>query len=113
MGDLMLELLKPALDLPIVGEVRGKGLLTGVEFAADKEKRTPFDPAQGVTAAVVKAVFERGVLIMPGSPGLIDGVAGDHIAVSPPFTIAESEVRHTAEVIIEAIEEVGRQLGYA
>ena len=113
MGRLMFELLKPALDLPIVGEVRGgRGLLAGVEFVTDKEKRTPFDPARGVTAAVVKSVFDKGVLIMPGAPGLIDGVNGDHIAVSPPFTITEPDVRRTAEVILESVDEVGKQLGY-
>ena len=113
MGDLMFELLKEGLDLPIVGEVRGgRGLLAGVEFVRDKERRTPFDPAEGVTAAVVKAAFDKGVLIMPGAPGIIDGVNGDHIAVSPPFTIEEAEVRRSVEAVLESIDKVGKQLGY-
>ena len=68
-------------------------MLAGVEFVTDKEKRTPFDPKEGVAAAVVKSVFDKGVLIMPGAPGIIDGVNGDHVAISPPFTIDESGVR--------------------
>ena len=109
----MYELLKEGLDLPIAGEVRGgRGLLAGVELVRDKELRTPFDPAEGVTAAVVKATFDKGVLIMPGAPGIIDGVHGDHIAVSPPFTIEEAEVRRSVEAVLESIDEVGRNLGY-
>jgi adenosylmethionine-8-amino-7-oxononanoate aminotransferase len=112
MGDLMLEKLRPLHDIPIVGDIRGKGLLTGIEFVADKEKRTPFDSEQGVTSMVVNLAFEKGVLVMPGAPGLVEGVAGDHIAISPPFTITESEVLQTVDVLKETIEAVSKQLGY-
>ena len=112
MGDLMLEKLTPLHDIPIVGDIRGKGLLTGIEFVADKEKRTPFDPEQKVTSMVVNLAFEKGVLVMPGAPGLVDGVAGDHIAISPPFTITESEVLQIVDVLKETIKAVSKQLGY-
>ena len=108
----MLEKLMPFQELPIVGAVRGKGLLIGIEFVADKEKRTPFDVSKGVTSMVVDRAFEKGVLIMPGAPGLIDGVAGDHVAISPPFTITESEVLQIVDVLKETIEEVSTSLGY-
>ena len=111
MGDLMLEQMKTLEELPIVGEVRGKGLLLGAEFVANKETREPFDVGRGVTAMVVNKMFDRGVLIMPGAPGLIEGVAGDHIAVSPPFTINEAEVKETVGVMREVIVEVGEELG--
>ena len=113
MGDLMLERLEPLLDNPIVGAVRGKGLLTGVEFVADKQTREPFPAERGVTAAVVDRVFDKGVLIMPGAPGLVDGVRGDHIAISPPFTVDEDEVETTVRAVTEAVEETARELGAA
>jgi adenosylmethionine-8-amino-7-oxononanoate aminotransferase len=112
MGDLMLAQMMPLQDLPIVGEVRGKGLLNGIEFVADKQTRAPFDPARGVTGAVVKQAFDRGVLIMPGAPGPIDGVNGDHIALSPPFTVNEKEVTKIVQVLKASIEEVAKGLGY-
>ena len=112
MGDLMLEQLMPLQDLPIVGDVRGKGLLIGIEFVADKELRTPFDPGKGVTAMVVGQAFERGVLVMPGASGPIDGVNGDHIAVSPPFTVTEEEIGQIVRVLKESIETVSASLGY-
>jgi adenosylmethionine-8-amino-7-oxononanoate aminotransferase len=113
MGSQLLSQLMPLENMAIVSRVHGKGLLIGVEFAADKEARTPFDPDLGVTAMVVDRALEKGVLIMPGAPGLEDGVAGDHIAISPPFTIEESEIRRIAEVLTEVIQEVSRHLGYA
>ena len=94
------------------GLVGGQGLLNGVEFCKDKATREPFDPQQGVTAAVVNRVFEKGVLIMPGSPGMIDGINGDHIAISPPFTINEEQVGEIAQVIADVVGEMERELGY-
>ena len=112
MGELMLDRLMPLQELPIVGEVRGKGLLIGIEFVAEREKKAPFDPLQGVTGMIVDSIFEKGVLVMPGAPGLIDGVAGDHIAISPPFTITETEANQTVEAVKESIIEVSTRLGY-
>ena len=111
MGALMLEQLMSLQELPFVAEVRGKGLLIGIEFVADKEKRTPFDPSKGLTSMVVNRAFEKGVLVMPGAPGLVDGVAGDHIAISPPFTVTESEVLEIVDVLKETVEEVSMRLG--
>jgi adenosylmethionine-8-amino-7-oxononanoate aminotransferase len=48
---------------------------------------------------------------MPGAPGLVDGVAGDHIAISPPFTVTESEVLEIVDVLKETVEEVSMRLG--
>jgi adenosylmethionine-8-amino-7-oxononanoate aminotransferase len=112
MGERMLEKLKPLKGNPIVGAVRGMGLLTGVEFVADKETRAPFPVEQGVTAAIVEGVMARKVLIMPGAPGLVDGVAGDHVAISPPFTVSEEQVDETVRVVIEAVDETAKALGY-
>ncbi len=112
MGERMLAGLQPLADNPIVGAVRGKGLLTGVEFIADKQTSAPFPVERGVTAAVVDGVFARNVLIMPGAPGLVDGVAGDHIAISPPFTVNEEQVDETVRAVVEAVEETARALGY-
>ena len=109
----MHEQLLPLLELPIVSAVRGgHGLLNGVEFSKDKATFEPFEPTLGVTAAVVNKVFDSGVLIMPGSPGMIDGVNGDHIAISPPFTIDEKQVAQTADTVAQAIGEVAQDLGY-
>jgi adenosylmethionine-8-amino-7-oxononanoate aminotransferase len=111
MGEWMLARLKSFEQMPIVGEVRGKGLLLGIEFVADKATRRPFDPSLGVTARVVDKAFERGLLIMPGAPGLINGVAGDHIAISPPFTINEAQAQQVVDVLAASIHDVADEVG--
>ena len=110
MGDLMLEQLQTLTDLSIVRTVRGKGLLCGIEFAADKDRGVPFDPVLGVTGRIVKEAFDRGVLIMPGAPGPLDGVNGDHVAISPPYIVTEDEVGRIARVLREAVETVEQTL---
>ena len=110
MGELMLEKLLPLQELPIVAEVRGKGLLIGVEFVADKQTRASFDQSLGVTNRIVEGVFDRGVAIMPGAPGLIDGVEGDHIAISPPFTITPEEVDISVDAISATVRELSEEV---
>ena len=65
---------------PIVGEVRGEGLLAAVEFAADRDSATAFDPALKVGARVAAALLERGVIgrAMPG---------GDILGFAPPLCL--------------------------
>ena len=110
MGEVMLEHLKPLTELPMVRTVRGKGLLCGVEFTADKTQDAPFEPSLGVTGRIVREAYNRGVLIMPGAPGPVDGVYGDHVAISPPYTVNENEVARIATVLGEAVEAVERTL---
>ncbi len=110
MGEVMLEQLRELTDLSIVQTVRGRGLLCGIEFAADGEGGTPFDPNLGVTGRVVREAFDRGVLIMPGAPGHLDGVNGDHVAISPPYTVTEDELGRIAGVLRDAVKAVERTL---
>jgi adenosylmethionine-8-amino-7-oxononanoate aminotransferase len=110
MGEVMLEQLQPLTELAMVRTVRGRGLLCGVEFTADKERGAHFDPSLGVTGRVVQEAFDRGVLIMPGAPGPLDGVNGDHVAISPPYTVTEDEIVRIAAVIRESVEAVERTL---
>ena len=109
-GEALLDQLQALTGISMVRTVRGKGLLCGVEFAADAERGTTFDPSLGVTGRVVREAFERGVLIMPGAPGPLDGVNGDHVAISPPYTVTEDEIVRIATVLGEAVEAVERTL---
>ena len=61
-----------------VGDIRGRGLLVGVELVADRESRRPFARAARLTEAVVEAARERGVLLY-SSTGQANGVDGDLI----------------------------------
>lgn len=68
---------------PLVGEVRGVGLIAALELVADKESKTPFSPVGRVGAAAFAAGHEEGLIVR---------AIGDTIALCPPLIITEAEV---------------------
>jgi hypothetical protein len=94
-------------DLPWVGDIRGMGMMWGVEFVADRETRAPFPPERRFAQDVCDRAFAHGVILYPGSGGA-DGVAGDHLMVAPPFVITEAQIDEVVNVLREAIEMAGR-----
>jgi adenosylmethionine-8-amino-7-oxononanoate aminotransferase len=90
---------------PNVGEIRGRGLLIGLELVADRELRTPFPRAERVTESVVRTAREAGLLLYP-STGLADGTNGDGIVLGPPFVVTEPELVAIADGLAESIERV-------
>jgi adenosylmethionine-8-amino-7-oxononanoate aminotransferase len=78
---------------PNVGEVRGLGLLLGIEFVKDKHTREPFPREQNIAEKIRQAALAEGVLTYP-SQGCVDGSRGDHVLLAPPFVLtpAESEI---------------------
>jgi len=86
-----------------VGDIRGRGLLTGVELVADRETRAPFPRSARVVEGVVRAARERGVLLYSGT-GVADGVDGDVVVLGPPFVITDAEMERAVEVLGEAID---------
>lgn len=85
-----------------VGDVRGLGMMWGVEFVADRKTKAPFPAPANVGQRVSDLAFERGVILYPGH-GAVDGVAGDHLMVAPPFVISPEEIGQVVEVLDEAI----------
>ena len=87
-----------------VGDVRGLGLLWGVEFVADKKMKRPFTPEQNFAAKVGAAALKRGLLVYP-MQGSVDGIAGDHLLLAPPAVIAEDQIAWSVAQLSEAIRE--------
>ena len=69
---------------PIVGDVRGLGLIGAIELAQNPAQRKPFDPARGVGAYLVRRAQEHGLILRV--------MAGDIVAFSPPLIITEAEI---------------------
>jgi adenosylmethionine-8-amino-7-oxononanoate aminotransferase len=110
-GVRLVTLLKGALEEhPAVGEIRGLGLMVGVEFVADRETRRPFPRAARIAEGVVAAAKERGVLVYMGT-GNADGVDGDTILLGPPFVITDDELQRVAEVLVESVEVATAEAG--
>lgn len=103
MGERLLARLREALGPhPHVGEVRGRGLLLGVEFVADRVTRAPFDPALGLQGRVGRACLERGLYVYGG--GGSAGIGGDHVLLAPPFVVDEGHVETIAATLRDALD---------
>jgi hypothetical protein len=103
-GVRLTTLLKGALEEhPSVGEIRGRGLMIGIEFVADRSTRRPFPRTARIAESVLGAARERGVLVYMGS-GNADGVNGDSILLGPPFVITDDEMQRVAAVLAEAVD---------
>jgi len=101
-GAYLQKKLQELRELEIVGDVRGLGLLAGVELVSDKATKKSFDVSEGAARRVWLEALERGVIVRP--------IAGDVIAISPPFVITEQQIDRIVEVLHVAIQRVGIQL---
>ena len=100
--------LESLLDLDVVGDVRGLGLLWGVEFVADKKTKAPFPQEKNFSGLVGQVCLRRGVLVYP-MQGCVDGVAGDHLLIAPPAVITAEEIGWAVEQIRAAVLEAAAQ----
>jgi adenosylmethionine-8-amino-7-oxononanoate aminotransferase len=105
-GDRLQALLRDRIgDHPNVGEIRGRGLMVGVELVADRETSAPFPRAARLTEGIVRAARADGLLLYSGT-GLADGVDGDSILIGPPFVITDEELARIADGLAAALSTV-------
>lgn len=104
-GTLLGQKLRAALEgLPSVGDVRGIGLMWGVEFVADRASKAPFPPQMHFARRVADVAFGRGLIVYPGS-GCVDGVSGDLVMLGPPLIITEEQMDEMVALLSGAVEE--------
>ena len=101
-GSALKASLESLVDLEIVGDVRGLGLLWGVEFVSDKKTKQPFPPEKNLAGLVGQACLRRGLLVYP-MQGCVDGVAGDHLLISPPAVITPEQVDWAVDQLRAAV----------
>jgi adenosylmethionine-8-amino-7-oxononanoate aminotransferase len=102
-GAHLLEQLRDALtDLEIVGDVRGRGLLIGVELVADRSTKAPFPRTALVAERVAEAAKDVGLLVYP-STGCADGVNGDLFLIGPPLTVDDEQLDTIVELTATAL----------
>jgi adenosylmethionine-8-amino-7-oxononanoate aminotransferase len=78
-------------ELPGVGDVRGRGLLAGIEFVADPVTRAPFPRAARFAESFAAAALDHGLVVWP-NVGQADGVNGDLAMLAPPFVVTHDEI---------------------
>jgi adenosylmethionine-8-amino-7-oxononanoate aminotransferase len=101
-GRLRKELTAAIGDHSSVGDIRGLGLMVGVELVADRGSKRPFPRSDSVAERVLAAAKERGLLLY-SSTGFVDGADGDLVMFGPPFVITDEQIDETVAVTAEAI----------
>jgi 4-aminobutyrate--pyruvate transaminase len=100
-GAYFQERLRGFLDHPLVGDVRGLGLIAGVELVRDKGSKERFEPSGNAGALVMRLAFERG---------LICRAILDTIALAPPLCITKGQVDDLVRIVGEALNHAQQEL---
>ena len=100
-----MEAITPLLNHPHVGDIRGKGLLIGIEFVADKKQRQPFLRHKKYVEQFISKAMEKGLVVWP-NVGHADGANGDLILLAPPFVITPKEINRISDVLNETLSEM-------
>ncbi len=87
---------------PLVGDVRGKGLLAAVEFVADRESREPLPRSARFAEHFTRAAFENGLIVWP-NVGHVDGESGDLVMLAPPLTVSEAEIEEIVDLFLRTL----------
>jgi len=103
LGAVLHRRLAALADLPHVGDVRGRGLLAGVEFVEDKESRAPFPRTLKFAEAFTEAAQDAGLVVWP-NVGHADGENGDLVMIAPPFIVTEREIGEIVALFTAALE---------
>lgn len=108
-GKYLLSKLRAFTKFDIVGNVRGMGLLTAVEFVENKKTQKPFSRNKHVAEKIVQAALRKG-LNLYFSIGFVDGAKGEAVMVAPPFIVTKKEIDKIVDIFREVILEVQNSL---
>jgi adenosylmethionine-8-amino-7-oxononanoate aminotransferase len=109
MGPLLQRGLQQLRSLPCVGDVRGKGLLAGIEFVEDKSTRRPFPSSVRFADSFAAAVLELGLVVWPNS-GQLENGTGDLAMLAPPFVIEEEQIGELVTLLAAAVDRTASQV---
>lgn len=112
MGRLLHARLASLGEHPLVGDVRGRGLLAGVELVADRESREALPRSAGAAESLTAAALDEGLVVWPNI-GHADGVNGDLVLLAPPFVITEDQIDQLVGSLGRALTRVAERLGAA
>jgi len=90
---------------PHVGEIRGRGLFWALELVQDRASKQPFAQLRRINTRLKLRALENGLMCYPMG-GSLDGVAGDHVLLAPPYIISEAQLDEVVDKLARSIDEV-------
>lgn len=90
---------------PHVGDIRGRGLFAGIEFVQDRESKAAFPADAKIAAKLKKALMANGLILYPGG-GSVDGRAGAHVLIAPPFVAEQEDFEELCARLAKALDGV-------
>jgi adenosylmethionine-8-amino-7-oxononanoate aminotransferase len=96
---------------PNVGNIRGRGLFWGIEFVKNKETKEPLDAKLAIAQRIHNAAISEpfNLCIYPGT-GTVDGYTGDHVIISPAYTVRQEDIDYIVGVFSEVVTIVFQEL---
>ncbi|MEH7121117.1 aminotransferase class III-fold pyridoxal phosphate-dependent enzyme [Neobacillus vireti] len=85
-----------------IADVRGRGLLIGIELVRDRELDLLFDPSEKAAEKLNGIAMDLGAVFYPGA-GSIDGTKGEHLIVSPPLNVTKKEIDEILRILDESL----------
>lgn len=108
-GSYMHERLRELMqEFPVIGDIRGRGLLAGIEFVRDRYKREPFPAKWFVALEATEFARDHGLLIYPRRS--LYGLAGDHVLICPPLIIDRAGIDDLIERLTAALRDLTKLL---
>ncbi|MGD6777526.1 aspartate aminotransferase family protein [Sutcliffiella horikoshii] len=110
LGDYLLQKLSQLKQTySFIGDVRGKGLLLGMEIVADHATKYPYSQEKAVTPRLVELAQKNGLLIYPASAG-IEGIGGDAVIIAPPLSMNQLEMDELITILELTLKELQAEL---
>ena len=97
-GEYLLKRLEELKSFRFAGDVRGRGLMTAIEFVKDQRTKEPFPRAAKFAERMIDLAFGNGLVLYPGT-GFVDGVNGDMVMIGPPLIIEEGQIDEIIDIL--------------
>ncbi len=110
MGRVLHRRLADLLDRPQVGDVRGRGLLAGIEFVADQGSRAPLPRSARFAETFAETALEEGLVVWP-NVGHADGYNGDLVMLAPPFVVTEDQIDEMLGLLTRTLRRASERVG--
>ncbi len=111
MGDYLKEkIIEISKKHPIMGDIRGRGLMVGIELVKNKETKETFEPSLKVAHKIQDECLKQNMII-EASAGCNRGQSGDALVISPAFVITKEEIDKLVERLDKAISTIEKEIG--